>query len=98
MALTHSLLSPGEITLRVGSNARAARLAQNLSRKTLSQMSGVSESTIKRFESSGQVTLDALVLMANALGCTQQLVELFAQEAPMSISDIKQGMRSRGRK
>lgn len=98
MALTHSLLSPGEIALRIGANARAARLAQNLSRKTLAQLSGVSESTIKRFESNGQVTLDALVLVANGLGLTQQLVELFTQDAPLFITDIKQGMRSRGRK
>lgn len=98
MALTHSLLSPGEIALRVGANARATRLGKNLSRKTLAQMSGVSESTIKRFESSGQVTLDALVLLANALGTTQQLVELFSQGSPASLDEIRQAGRSRGRK
>ncbi|WP_418936387.1 hypothetical protein [Metapseudomonas furukawaii] len=35
-------------------------------------MAGVSESTIKRFESNGQITLDALVLVATAHGATRQ--------------------------
>lgn len=98
MALTHSLLSPGEIALKIGANARAARLAQNLSRKTLAEMSGVSESTIKRFESTGQITLDALVLIATTLGHTHQLVELFSVESPVSILQLKHASRSRGRK
>ncbi|WP_269148419.1 helix-turn-helix domain-containing protein [Metapseudomonas furukawaii] len=53
-------------------HAQEARLAQNLSRKSLAQMAGVSESTIKRFESNGQITLDALVLIATAHGATRQ--------------------------
>ena len=52
MALTHSLLAPGELAQKIGANAREARLAQNLSRKSLAKMAGVSESTIKRFETS----------------------------------------------
>lgn len=97
MALTHSLLAPGELAQKIGANAREARLAQNLSRKSLAQMAGVSESTIKRFESNGQITLDGLVLIATALGTTRELVELFKQEHPISLDEIKQTGRTRGR-
>ena len=96
MALTHSLLAPGELAQKIGANAREARLAQNLSRKSLAQMAGVSESTIKRFESNGQIT-DALVLIATALGATRQLAELFKHERPVSLEEIKQAGRTRGR-
>lgn len=98
MALTHSLLAPGELTQKIGANAREARLSQNLSRKFLALMAGVSESTIKRFESNGQITLEALVLIATALGATRQLAELFMQERPISLEAIKQVERTRGRK
>lgn len=97
MALTHSLLAPGELAQKIGANARDARLAQNLSRKTLAQMAGVSESTIKRFESNGQITLDALVLIASALGATRQFAELFKHEHPVSLEEIKRAGRTRGR-
>ncbi len=43
MALTHTLFSPGELALQVGEKARALRLTQNISRKTLAERAGVSE-------------------------------------------------------
>lgn len=98
MALTHVLFSPGELVRQIGANARALRLAQNLSRKTLAERSGVSESTIKRFETTGQITLDALVLLASALGAAQQLSGLFTYEQPVSLDELKQSGRVRGRK
>jgi len=98
MALTHSLLAPGELAQQVGANARETRLAQNLSRRTLAQMAGVSESTIKRFESHGQITLEGLVLIATALGATGQIAELFKHEHPVSLEEIKRTGRARGRK
>ncbi|MEA2119678.1 helix-turn-helix transcriptional regulator [Halovibrio sp. HP20-50] len=98
MALTHSLLAPGELAQQVGANAREMRLAKNLSRKTLAQMAGVSESTIKRFESHGQITLDGLVLIATALGATFQIAELFKHDHPISLEEIKRTGRTRGRK
>ena len=88
MALTHTLFSPGELALQVSENARALRLAQNLSRKTLAERAGVSESTIKRFEATGQITLDVLVLLASSLGVAQQLSGLFTQAQPVSLDEI----------
>ncbi|SFI24776.1 Helix-turn-helix [Pseudomonas argentinensis] len=78
--------------------AREARLAQNLSRKSLAKMAGISESTIKRFESNGQITLDALILIATALSATRQIAELFKHEQPVSFEEIKQTGRTRGRR
>ncbi len=98
MALTHALFSPGELQQRIGESARALRLAQNLSRKTLAERAGVSESTIKRFETTGQITLDGLVLLASSLGVAQQLAALFTQPQPVSLDELKQSGRSRGRK
>jgi DNA-binding XRE family transcriptional regulator len=49
MALTHTLFSPGELQQRIGESARELRLAQNLSRKTLAERAGVSESTHQAF-------------------------------------------------
>jgi transcriptional regulator with XRE-family HTH domain len=98
MALTHTLFSPGELAHQIGEIARELRLAQNLSRKTLAELAGVSESTIKRFETTGQITLDALVLLASSLGVAQQLPGLFTQAQPVSLAELKQSGRVRGRK
>ncbi|MGQ7816789.1 helix-turn-helix domain-containing protein [Metapseudomonas furukawaii] len=65
---------------QVGENARALRLAQNLSRKTLAERAGVSDSTIKRFETTGQITLEALVLLASSLGGMLLMDRFFLRE------------------
>lgn len=98
MAPTHSLLALGELPQKIGANAREVRLAQNLSLKSLAKMSGISESTIKRFDSNGQITLYALILIATALSATRQIAELFKHEQPVSLEEIKQTGRTRGRR
>lgn len=55
----------------------------------LAKMAGISEWTIKRFEPNGQITLEALVLIATALGATRQIAELFKHERPVSLEEIK---------
>jgi len=98
MALTHTLFSPGEQLQQIGANARELRLAQNLTRKTLAERAGVSDSTIKRFETTGQISLDALMLLASALGVAHQLAGLFQHAHPVSLDELKKTGRRRGRK
>jgi transcriptional regulator with XRE-family HTH domain len=43
--------------LQIGQKFKEIRLALNMKRLTLALKSGVSESTIKRFESSGEISL-----------------------------------------
>jgi transcriptional regulator with XRE-family HTH domain len=97
MALTHILYAPGEIALQIADNAKRLRLSKNFSRKTLSEKSGVPEPTIKRFETTGKVSLDALLLIATALGAMDQLANLFASPTMQSMDELKNHERIRGR-
>ncbi|WP_077046969.1 helix-turn-helix transcriptional regulator [Pseudomonas sp. KK4] len=96
MSFMHLLYSPAEIARNVGENAKTLRLSKNLSRKTLAEKSGVSESTIKRFETTGVVTLEALILMATALDELTCVTRLFKTEHPNSIEELKNAKRKRG--
>ena len=98
MALTHGLYSPGELAAKMGADARQLRLAQNISRKTLAERTGVSESTIKRFEGTGQISLEGLMLVACVLKRQRGLADVFRQEAPVSLETLKQPVRVRGRR
>ncbi|MGV8918984.1 MAG: helix-turn-helix domain-containing protein [Pseudomonas sp.] len=97
MALTHILYAPGEIALQIANNVKRLRLGKNLSRRTLAEKSGVPESTIKRFETTGKISLDALLLIATSLGEAEQLAALFTTPSIHSISELKNHERSRGR-
>ncbi|WP_339367048.1 helix-turn-helix domain-containing protein [Cellvibrio sp. OA-2007] len=98
VSLTHMLYSPAELARSLGQNARQLRLARNLSRKTLAKLSGVSESSIKRFEVSGSITLESLILLAAALDQLAPISALFKPEQPSSIAELKNARRKRGAK
>ncbi|PRA32037.1 helix-turn-helix domain-containing protein [Pseudomonas poae] len=98
MSFMYLLSSPAEIAREVGENAKARRLSKNLSRKTLAEKSGISESTIKRFELTGVVTLQALILIATALDELAGVTHLFKSESPNSYDELKNAKRKRGMK
>lgn len=86
-----------DIALSISKRAQEARLLQNLSRKTLSKMSGVAESSIKRFEMSGEISIISLLKIAKALGHINQFEETFTQQGVISIEQVLAKKRSRGR-
>lgn len=96
MSFLHLLHSPAEIARDVGHNAKRLRLSKNLSRKTLAEKSGVSEATIKRFETTGVVTFESLILLATALDERAAVTRLFNPEHPSSIDELKNAKRKRG--
>ena len=91
-------LSHRALLLRLGERARLARLAVELSRRALSGKSGVPESTIKRFELSGEIGTSALLSILITLGISPQLEDLFAPQEPRTIADLAVRTRIRGRR
>ena len=65
----------------LGERARVLRLARNLSQQELAGMSGVSLSTVRRLETSGQGGIQTLVQVAQALGAVDGLQGLFTLPA-----------------
>lgn len=59
--------------------------------KELSNKSGVSYSSIKRFESKGKVSLQSLVDMSFVLGEEEQLKKLFMNKTPTTIDEFLNG-------
>lgn len=81
----------------MGERAKAARLALGWTRRTLGLRSGVPESTIKRFEATGQIGTPALVDITIALDMTDGLESLFAPKPIQSIAEVTARKRMRGR-
>lgn len=51
-------------------------------------MSGVSYGSIKRFESTGQISLLSLIKIATALGMAEKLRQLFMQVPYRNIEEV----------
>lgn len=98
MSFMHLLSSPAEIARDVGKNAKKLRLSKNLTRKTLAELSGVSESSIQRFETAGAITLESMILLATALDELTPVTALFKPSQPNSLTELKNSKRKRGTK
>jgi transcriptional regulator with XRE-family HTH domain len=62
----------------IAQQARALRLELNWSQETLSKRSGVSYGSLKKFEQTGQISIDSLLKLAAVLGRLEDFKALFA--------------------
>jgi len=90
--------SSARIVQQIGEKAKAIRLAQNLSRATVCLRSGVPLSTLKRFETTGQIGTAQLVAIAIALDSVGDIGHLFEPKPIRSIDQLAQPKRKRGSK
>ncbi len=100
--VSFNLYTPHEILLRISFRAKEKRLFLNLSQKSLSDRSGVSFGVIKKFETTGKISLESLLKLAFVLEALNEFSDLFNPKPLESYSSLdqmlKQKPRRRGRK
>ena len=82
------LQTPYEMAVDAAKRFRAVRKAKKITIKELSVNSGVPYSTIRRFESTGEISFVGLVKLASTIGEDDQILRLFADRTPSSIEEI----------
>lgn len=87
------LETPYEMASEAAKRFRAIRKSKKITIKALSEQCGVPYSTIRRFESSGEISFLSLVKMASAIGEDEQITRLFADRIPASIEEVIRGNR-----
>ena len=88
--LNININTPSNIIIQLKNNFKQRRLQFNLTQQGLSKRSGVSLGSLKRFESSGQISLESLLKVALVLECLDDFATITKQkELPInSIDDI----------
>lgn len=81
---------PQEIRMEIGERAKRLRKTKKLTQAELAEKSAVSLASLKRFEQTGQVSLDSLLKIAFALDALNPFDQLFApgRELPKSLDEI----------
>ena len=77
-----------EMDLQVAKRIGRIRKRRRITQEQLSEMSGVSFGSIKRFERTGQISLLSLTKVAAALGCADEIRHLFASVPYGSIEEV----------
>lgn len=80
--------TPKEINQLIAERIRKIRRRRKISQKRLSEKSGVSLGSVKRFENSGEISLISLTKIAVALELDGELERLFEDAPYLSIEEI----------
>ena len=80
--------TPEEINLKIVDRLKNIRKRRRISQKKLSEISGVSYGSIKRFETTGQISLLSLTRIATALDVVNELREIFSQVPYKNIQEV----------
>ena len=77
-----------EMNEKLAQRVRNIRKRKNFSQQELSKRSGVSYGSIKRFETTGMISLLSLTKIAVALGCGNEITDLFTEVPYRSIEEV----------
>ena len=102
--LSFKLKTGPEIQSDLALLIKEKRLDSNLSRPTLSEKSGVSSESIKRFELSGEISLKSFVRLCQVLDLSSRLEDFLTEPLPKTLEEVDRraaiaaARRKRGRK
>ena len=82
------LVSPANAAKTVALRERERRRKLGITQQQLADRSGVTLSSLRRFEQTGQIAFESLVRLCRALDCESELDGLFAKPAYRSIQEV----------
>ena len=77
-----------ELDLKLAQRVRNIRKRRSISQEKLASMSGVSYGSVKRFESTGQISLLSLTKIAMALDIADELRNIFSEVPYRDIQEV----------
>ncbi len=72
--------NPTDVLEELASKCRALRKKRGFSQLELSKRSGVSLGSLKRFERTGKISLESLLLISNIFNCLEDFDAIFKQD------------------
>lgn len=80
--------TPDEINMKVAEHAKNLRKRKGITQKRLSELTGVSYASIKRFEETGNINFISLTKIAVELDAVEGIKSLFTNIPYKSIQEV----------
>ena len=90
--------TPDSLMSGIAQRVKQRRLEKGWTQNMLATKAGVSLASYRRFETSGEISLRSLVMLAFALEMTDEFENLFSRKAYQSLDDILKGEQPKQRK
>lgn len=88
---------PSDVATLIAQRAKSRRLQFGLTREVLAERAAVSAETIKRFESTGRITLETLLRLCFALEALRDFDGVLRSGSPRTLSELEARVATRGR-
>ena len=79
--------NPNFLAKKVAENSKKKRISLNFTQQELSERSGVSLSSLKRFEQKAEISLASLLKIAIVLDATENIMNLFTEAHATTLDD-----------
>ena len=86
--MEYVLRGPSDIAKEIAKREKKIRKRKGYTQIRLAELCNVSYGTIKKFEQTGQISLQSLIKIAMELGITDQMDALFSGVAYTSIQEV----------
>ena len=80
--------TPSDVAKRLAYKIRKIRKQKKITQRELSGRSNVSYATLRKFEKTGQISLESLIKLTMELGVVNEINELFANPVYNSIEEV----------
>ena len=80
--------TPSDVAIRLAKKVRDIRKRKKITQKQLAGRSNVSYATLRKFEKTGQISLESFIKLAMELGVIQEINNLFTEPVYNSIEEV----------
>ncbi len=80
--------TPDDIALKLAQKMKSIRKRRKITQKQMAARSNVSYATLRKFEKTGQISLESFVKLTMELGLTNELNDLFSTPVYNSIEEV----------
>ncbi|MBQ1457451.1 MAG: helix-turn-helix transcriptional regulator [Butyrivibrio sp.] len=80
--------TPSDVAIRLAKKVRDIRKRKKITQKQLAGRSNVSYATLRKFEKTGQISLESFIKLAMELGVIQEINDLFTKPVYSSIEEV----------
>ena len=80
--------TPSDVTRRLADKCKSIRRRKKITQKQLAARSNVSYATLRKFEKTGQISLESFVKLTMELGVVSELNHLFEEPVYSSIDEV----------
>ena len=80
--------TPSDVAIRLANKIKSIRKRRKITQKQLAGRSNVSYATLRKFEATGQISLESFIKLVMELGLKDELDNLFSSTVYNSIDEV----------